>query len=103
MLVSISVMYRPESSLLSSALLSSLLWSELTGVRVVVQVYNNTPLPSQQYNIIDTMIKNDIEVRFDQQADGEGHSLCDLPLRERLSRFLLYSKYSSLLTLVPHY
>ena len=96
-----SVLYRPESSLLSSALLSSLLWSELTGVRVVVQVYNNTPLPSDQYNIVDTMINNNIEVRFEQETDGEGSSLCDKPLRERLSRFLLYSKYISLLTLIP--
>ena len=101
MLVSISVMVRPESSLLSSALLSSLLWSELAGVRVVVQVFNNTPLPWEQHNIVDTMINNNIEVSFDQQADGEGSSLCDTPLRERLSRFLLYSKYISLLTLVP--
>ena len=96
-----SVLYRPESSLLSSALLSSLLWSELTGVRVVVQVYNNTPLPSDQYNIVDTMINNNIEVRFEQETDGEGSSLCDKPLKERLSRFLLYSKYISLLTLIP--
>ena len=96
-----SVLYRPESSLLSSALLSSLLWSELTGVRVVVQVYNNTPLPSDQYLIVDTMINNNIEVRFEQETDGEGSSLCDKPLRERLSRFLLYSKYISLLTLIP--
>ena len=96
-----SVLYRPESSLLSSALLSSLLWSELTGVRVVVQVYNNTPLPTDQYHIVDTMINNNIEVRFEQETDGEGSSLCDKPLRERLSRFLLYSKYISLLTLIP--
>ena len=89
-----SVLYRPDSSLLSSALLSSLLWSELAGVRkVVVQVYNNTPLLSQDDNIVDTMIKNDIEVRFGQQTDGEGNSLCDQQLRERLSRFLLYSQY----------
>ena len=97
-----SVLYRPDSSLLSSALLSSLLWSELAGVRkVVVQVYNNTPLPSDQYDIVDTMINNNIEVRFEQETDGEGSSLCDKPLRERLSRFLLYSKYISLLTLIP--
>ena len=96
-----SVLYRGESSLLSSALLSSLLWSELTGVRVVVQVYNNAALPPDQHNIIDTMINNNIEVRFEQQTEAEGNSLCDKQLRERLSRFLLYSKYISLLTLIP--
>ena len=89
-----SVLYRGDPSLLSSALLSSLLWSELTGVRVVVQVFNNTPLPPHHYNVIDTMINNDIEVMFDQETDAEGSSLCDQPLRERLSRFLLYSKLS---------
>ena len=88
-----SVLYRPESSLLSSALLSSLLWSELAGVRkVVVQVYNNTPLLSQDDNIVDIMVNNNIEVRFGQQTDGERNSLCDQPLRERLSRFLVYSQ-----------
>ena len=89
-----SVLYRGDPSLLSSALLSSLLWSELTGVRVVVQVFNNTPLPPHHYNIIHTMINNDIEVMFDQETEAEGSSLCDQPLRERLSRFLLYSKLS---------
>ena len=87
-----SVLYRPESSLLSSALLSSMLWSELTGVRVVVQVYNNTALPAQHQHITDTISNNNIQVRFGQETDGEGGSLCDGPLRERLSRFLLYSR-----------
>ena len=94
-----SVLYRGDSSLLSSALLSSLLWSELTGVRVVVQVFNNTSLPPHHYNIIDTMINNDIEVMFDQETDVEGRNLCDGPLRERLSRFLLYSKLSKYISL----
>ena len=86
-----SVLYRGQSDLLSSALLASLLWSELTGVRVVVQVFNDTALPAQHLHITDTISSNNIEVRWGQNTETEGNSLCDAPLRERLSRFLLYS------------
>ena len=86
-----SVLYRGQSDLLSSALLASLLWSELTGVRVVVQVFNDTALPAQHQHITDTISSNNIEVRWGQNTEAEGNSVCDGPLRERLSRFLLYS------------
>ena len=87
-----SVLYRGDPSLLSSALLSSLLWSELTGVRVVVQVFNNSALPAEHQEITDTISNNDIEVRFGGGTGEEESSVCDGALRERLSRFLLYSK-----------
>ena len=87
-----SVLYRGDSSLLSSALLSSLLWSELTGARVVVQVFNNSALPAEHQEITDTISNNDIEVRFGGGTGEEESSVCDGALRERLSRFLLYSK-----------
>ena len=87
-----SVLYRGDSSLLSSALLSSLLWSELTGARVVVQVFNNSALPAEHQEITDTISNNDIEVRFGGGTGEEENSVCDGALRERLSRFLLYSK-----------
>ena len=93
-MVSMSVLYRGDSSLLSSALLSSLLWSELTGARVVVQVFNNSALPAEHQEITDTIRNNDIEVRFGGGTveEEEESSVCDGALRERLSRFLLYSK-----------
>ena len=87
-----SVLYRGDSSLLSSALLSSLLWSELTGARVVVQVFNNSALPAEHQEITDTISNNDIEVRFGGGTGEEESSVCDGALRERLSRFLLYYK-----------
>ena len=87
-----SVLYRGDSSLLSSALLSSLLWSELTGARVVVQGFNNSALPAEHQEITDTISNNDIEVRFGGGTGGEESSVCDGALRERLSRFLLYYK-----------
>ena len=87
-----SVLYRGDSSLLSSALLSSLLWSELTGARVVVQVFNNSALPAEHQEITDTISNNDIEVRFGGGTGEEENSVCDGALRERLSRFLLYSR-----------
>ena len=86
-----SVLYRGQSDLLSSALLASLLWSELTGVRVVVQVFNDTALPAQHQHITDTISSNNIEVRWGQHTEAEGNSVSDGPLRERLGRFLLYS------------
>ena len=91
-MVSMSVLYRGDSSLLSSALLSSLLWSELTGARVVVQVFNNSALPAEHQEITDTISNNDIEVRFGGGTGEEESSVCDGALRERLSRFLLYYK-----------
>ena len=59
---------------------------------MVVQVFNNSALPAEHQEITDTISNNDVEVRFGPRTGEEENSVCDGALRERLSRFLLYSK-----------
>ena len=82
-----------ESSVqLASALLSSLLWSRLTGANVVTQVFNRTAIVNKKHvALLREMSDNKITIIYDsvQQYDDD---VCDLALESSLGRMLLASK-----------
>ena len=86
-----SSQYRKGTDSLASLLLSSRLWSSLTGVNVAVQIYNNTPVSGQDSRTLEMMEESGVVLMFASQDDHR-NSLCDEALEVRLSRLFLYSK-----------
>ena len=72
-------------------MLSGLLWSELTGSNIVVQIYNNTPIISESENeIINIMMDNDMNVLYSDNVESSD-SVCDIALNKALGRILFYN------------
>ena len=72
-------------------MLSGLLWSELTGSNIVVQIYNNTPIISESENeIINIMMDNDINVLYSDNVKSSDN-VCDIALNKALGRILFYN------------
>ena len=91
--MSLSSQYREGTDSLASLLLSSRLWSSLTGVNVAVQIYNNTPVSAADALTLEMMEESGVVVIFSSQ-DDERNSVCDEALEVRLSRLFLPSKLS---------
>lgn len=91
--MSLSSQYREGTDSLASLLLSSRLWSSLTGVNVAVQIYNNTPVSAADALTLKMMEESGVVVIFSSQ-DDERNSVCDEALEVRLSRLFLASKLS---------
>ena len=72
-------------------MLSGLLWSELTGSNIVVQIYNNTPIISESENeIINIMMDNDMNVLYSDNVKSSDN-VCDIALNKALGRILFYN------------
>ena len=77
---------------LASSLLSSVLWTRLTGANVVVQVYNKTPIVEVKHQaILQEMTDHQVRLIF-PTVPQQDEDVCDMALESTISRMLLFSK-----------
>ena len=78
---------------LASSLLSSLLWTGLTGAKVVLQVHNTTPIVNEKHlAILQEVADSQVTVLYSSAVPQQADDVCDLALESALSRMLLFSK-----------
>ena len=77
---------------LASSLMSSVLWTRLTGANVVVQVYNKTPIVEVKHQaILQEMTDHQVRLIF-PTVPQQDEDVCDMALESTISRMLLFSK-----------
>ena len=78
---------------LASSLLSSVLWSRLSGANVVVQVFNTTPIVNRKHlAILQEMSDSQVTLIYSTTVLQPGDDVCDVALESTISRMLLFSK-----------
>ena len=84
-------------------MLSSVLWSRLTGAKVVLQVHNTTPIVKEKHlAILQEMSDSQVTVLYSTAVPQQADDVCDLALESALSRMLLFSKLTPRLAETGH-